>query len=190
VTVWQPPAHLVPAPIVPVPAAGRRDLRGRRIIIRVPGLGWRADLRGDDPVVQASRTFVPVLAEHEWYHAEAEQIEAFAPLMPVERVWLEAVDSTVDGPGEPAAGRLVSLDAPPRRDPSPVRDVPQVSGCRVVWLTEAGAQRDLRAVTEPYASTGGEICVRVATELAWYRWAWSGNAPTTLEVPAHALWVE
>lgn len=179
-----------PAPIVPVPAAGRRDLRGRRVIAGLPGIGWRGDLRGDDPVVQASRTYVPVLAEHEWYRAEAEQIEVFAPLMPIERVWLEAVDSTVESAGGGEAGRLVSLDVPPRRDPTPIRDFPQITGCRVVRMIDDGEQRDLRAVTEPYTSAGGEVCIRITTELGWYRWAWSGNAPTTLEVPVHTLWAE
>ncbi|MCW2640124.1 MAG: hypothetical protein JWP76_2430, partial [Dactylosporangium sp.] len=32
--------------------------------------------------------------------------------------------------------------------------------------------------------------VRVTTELDWYRWAWSGKAPKTLEVPVHLLWLE
>jgi hypothetical protein len=182
-------AQRPPAPIVPVPAAARRrELRGRRVIVGLPGLGWRSDLRADDAVVQASRTYVPVLAEHEWYRAEAEQVEVFAPLMPIERVWLEAVDpSAVDGPGE----RLVSLDAPPRQEPAPIRDLSRVTGRRLVRMTDDGTeQRDLRAVTEPYTGTGGDICVRVAPELDWYRWVWSGHAPTTTEVPGHVIWAE
>jgi len=178
-----------PASIVPVPAAGRRrELRGRRVIVGMPGLGWRADLRADDAVVQASRTYVPVLAEHEWYRAEAEQVEVFAPLMPIERVWLEVVDpSAVDSSAE----RLVSLDAPPRQEPTPIRDLPRVTGRRVVRIDDDGReQRDLRAVTEPYTGTGGDICVRVSPELDWYRWVWSGNAPKTTEVSAHVLWAE
>jgi hypothetical protein len=172
-----------------VPATGRRrELRGRRVIVGLPGVGWRTDLRADDAVVQASRTYVPVLAEHEWYRAEAEQIEVFAPLMPIERVWLEAVDpSAVDG----SVQRLVSLDAPPRQEPTAIRDVPRVTGRRLVRMLEDGAeQRDLRAVTEPYTGTGGDICIRVAPELEWYRWAWNGHAPASLEVPVSVLWAE
>jgi hypothetical protein len=45
-------------------------------------------------------------------------------------------------------------------------------------------------VTEPYTSDDGDICVRVTTELEWYRWAWNGKAPKTLEVPVHLLWLE
>jgi hypothetical protein len=45
-------------------------------------------------------------------------------------------------------------------------------------------------VAELHTSADGDICVRVATELDWYRWAWSGQAPKTLEVPVHVVWVE
>ena len=57
--------------------------------IGLPGHGWRGDLRADEKVVQGSRTYVPVMPEAEWYRAEAEQTEVFAPLVPVERVWVE-----------------------------------------------------------------------------------------------------
>ena len=91
---WAP---LPPRPIEIVPATGRVELRGRRVLVGLPGLGWRGDLRADERVVQGSRTYVPVIPEHEWYRAEAEQVEVFAPLVPVERVWVETV-------GEPAVG--------------------------------------------------------------------------------------
>jgi len=181
-----------PRPVVPVPAAGRRDLRGRRVIVGLPGLGWRGDLRADEPVVQGSRTYVPVLSEQEWYRAESEQTEVFAPLVPIERVWMESTGepSAVDSSRRDLVSRLVSLDAPPRRDPVPVREVAGVTGRRVVRAAEAGDERDLRAVTEPYSSADGDICVRVTTELDWYRWGWSGQPPKTLEVPVHLLWAE
>jgi hypothetical protein len=186
-----------PAPVVPTPAGGHRSVRGKRVIIGLPGLGWRGDMRADSPVVQGSRTYVPVLPEQEWYRAEAEQIEAFAPLVPIERVWVEVIaeSSTMETGGRDLVSRLVSLDAPPRRDPIPVRDVASLTGRRVVKVPGAGDktgrdQRDLRAVTEPYTSDDGDICVRVTTELEWYRWAWNGKAPKTLDVPVHLLWLE
>ncbi|NJC63742.1 hypothetical protein HC028_04355 [Planosporangium flavigriseum] len=186
-----------PAPTLPLPAAAHGSVRGRRVIIGLPGLGWRGDMRADSPVIQGSRTYVPVLAEQEWYRAEAEQIEAFAPMVPIERVWVEVVtsSSTMAKNGErDLISRLVSLDAPPRRDPVPARDAASLTGRRVITFSgtgeKAGHQRDLRAVTEPYASSDGDISVRVARELDWYRWAWSGNAPKTLEVPVHLLWLE
>src|SRR3954451_14996922 len=78
-----------PGPIVPTAATVAGSLRGRRGLIGLPGLGWRGDLRADEKVVQGSRTYVPVMQEAEWYRAEAEQTEVFAPLVPVERVWVE-----------------------------------------------------------------------------------------------------
>jgi hypothetical protein len=186
-----------PGRIEPVPATVHRDLRGRRVIVGLPGLGWRGDLRADSPVVQGSRTYVPVLPEHEWYRAEAEQIEVFAPLVPIERVWVETVGEAPapNAPPGDLVSRLVSLDAPPARVPVPVRDIATVTGRRVVKQPgpdekASGERRGLRAVTEPYSSTSGDICVRVTTELDWYRWAWSGKNPKTLEVPTHLLWVE
>jgi hypothetical protein len=186
-----------PAPIEPRPASTFRSVRGRRVIIGLPGIGWRGDMRADSAVVQGSRTYVPVLPEQEWYRAEAEQIEAFAPMVPIERVWVETVAaSTVEPAGShDLVSRLVSLDAPPHRDPVPARDAVHLTGRRVVKVPgpadKAGRdERDLRAVTEPYSNDDGDICVRVARELDWYRWAWSGKAPKTLEVPVHLLWLE
>ena len=184
-------AVAVPAAIEPVPAAGQRDLRGRRVLVGLPGVGWRGDLRGDAPVVQASRTYVPVVPEQEWYRAETEQIEVFAPLVPIERVWVEQPrDSIVDSGTRDLVSRLVSLDGPARREPVPSRDVAGLTGRRVVRMTERGEVRDLRAVTEPYSGVDGDICVRITTELEWYRWAWSGQPPATVEVPVHLLWAE
>src|SRR5262245_29247114 len=184
---------LLPAPIVPVPAGLETDLRGRRVIVGLPGLGWRSDLRCDDRVVQGSRTYVPVMPEQEWYRAEADQIEVFAPLVPVEQVWIETVDRSAGRPA-PTRGdvvsRLVSLDTPPQRDPVPVAEAAAVTGRRLVQAVDGVERRDLRAVTELYSSADGDICVRVAMELDWYRWSWSGQSPKTLEMPVHLLWVE
>lgn len=181
-----------PAGIELVAAASFRDLRGRRAIVGVPGLGWRADIRIDNPVVQASRTYIPALPEHEWYRAESEQTEVFAPLVPLERVWVERASGAVTASTEFV---VVSLDAPPARIPRPAREVRAITGLRVVKVPEPNDKtgrdlRDLRAVTESYNSAEGDICIRVCRELEWYRWAWSGQPPKTMEVPIHLLWVE
>lgn len=192
----EPIDPVVPAAILPVPASGRADLRGQRLLVGLPGLGWRADLRGDTAVVQASRTYVPVLPEHEWYRAEAEQTEVFAPLVPIDRVWVETIEPATTGPSRPEASghgvfaRLVSLDAPPRRRPVPVRDVALVTGRRVAQAEGSITLRDLRAVTEPYQNGDGDVCVRICSELDWYRWGWSGKPPRTREVPIYLLWAE
>ncbi|MGC5029223.1 hypothetical protein [Micromonospora sp. DT229] len=180
-----------PRPIEIVPAAGRLDLRGRRVLVGLPGFGWRGDLRADEKVVQNSRTYVPVIPEHEWYRAESDQVEVFAPLVPIERVWVETVGPPVT-PAIPDGGgfRLVSLDAPAHRPPTPVFEADSVIGRRVVHMMGSVEQRDLRAVTETYSGAEGDICVRVAPEMEWYRWAWRGQSPTTLEVPVHLLWLE
>jgi hypothetical protein len=180
-----------PRPIAPIPASMAGELRGRRVIIGLPGFGWRGDLRADEKVVQGSRTYVPVMPEAEWYRAEAEQTEVFAPMVPVERVWVEDYGLSGTAPRTDMASRLVSLDEPPRRNPTPALDADSLTGRRVVQLREDGGERrDLRAVTELHTSDSGEVCARVAAELDWYRWAWSGRAPSTLEVPINALWVE
>ncbi|KXK59860.1 hypothetical protein AWW66_22020 [Micromonospora rosaria] len=181
-----------PKPIEIVPATGGVELRGRRVSIGLPGLGWRGDLRADERVVQSSRTYVPVIPEHEWYRAESEQVEVFAPLIPVERVWVERVATAPEfavPQAEPSL-RLVSLDAPSHRAPTPVFETDSVVGRRVVHMDDGTERRDLRAVTETYSGTDGDICVRVTPELEWYRWAWRGQPPTTLEVPVHLLWIE
>jgi hypothetical protein len=181
-----------PRPIVPTPATMGGQLRGRRVVIGLPGHGWRGDLRADEKVVQGSRTYVPVMPESEWYRAEAEQTEVFAPLVPIERVWVEELGMTGTAvPRGDVLSRLVSLDEPPRRSPVAALEADALTGRRVVQLLEDGGEsRDLRAVTELHTSDDGDICARVAAELDWYRWSWSGRAPRTLEVPVHLLWVE
>lgn len=181
-----------PRPIVPTPATMGGQLRGRRVLIGLPGHGWRTDLRADEKVVQGSRTYVPVMPEAEWYRAEAEQTEVFAPLVPVERVWVEEMGMAgmTDKRGD-VMSRLVSMDEPPRRNPVAALDADTLTGRRVVQFLEGGGERrDLRAVTELHTSNEGDICARVAKELDWYRWGWSGSAPRTLEVPVHLLWIE
>jgi len=168
------------------------ELRGRRAVVGLPGLGWRADMRADEKVVQGSRTYVPVMPEGEWYRAEAEQTEVFAPLVPVERVWIEEFGVTgTSAPATDLMSRLVSLDEPPRRAPVSALDAGSLTGRRVIrLLDDGGEQRDLRVVTELHTNSNGDICARVAKELDWYRWGWSGRAPKTLEVLVHLLWVE
>ncbi|PZG14500.1 hypothetical protein C1I95_21620 [Micromonospora craterilacus] len=180
-----------PRPIEIVPAAGRVKLRGQRVLVGLPGLGWRGDLRADERVVQNSRTYVPVIPEHEWYRAESDQVEVFAPLVPVERVWVETAGTRATlVSAEGSSIRLVSLDAPAHREPTPVFEADAVTGRRVVHMVGSVEHRDLRAVTETYSGAEGDICVRVTPEVEWYRWAWRGQSPTTLEVPVHLLWVE
>src|SRR4051794_33031268 len=175
-----------PRPIAPTPANMTGRLRGRRVLVGLPGHGWRGDLRSDEKVVQGSRTYVPVMPESEWYRAEAEQTEVFAPLVPIERVWVEELGfSGVAPKGDDLLSKLVSLDEPPRRSPKTATDAASLTGRRIVQVVEDGTEcRDLRAVTELHTNDSGDVCGRVTTELDWYRWGWSGKMPRTLEVTA------
>ncbi|TDC41971.1 hypothetical protein [Micromonospora sp. KC213] len=181
-----------PRPVKIVPATSRVELRGRRVLVGLPRLGWRGDLRADERVVQGSSTYVPVIPEHEWYRAESDQVEVFAPLVPVERVWVETLGdhTSRQAPRTESGIRLVSLDGPSHRSPTPVFEVDSVAGRRVVYVEDGVERRDLRAVTETYSGAEGDICVRVTSELEWYRWAWRGQPPSTMEVPVHLLWIE
>ena len=134
-----------PRPIEIVPATGRVELRGRRVLVGLPGLGWRGDLRADERVVQGSRTYVPVIPEHEWYRAEAEQVEVFAPLVPVERVWVETVGTRPSGRGRThdTGIRLVSLDGTDAPRPPPR------SSSRRGHRPTSGARRGRRGAPGP-----------------------------------------
>jgi len=178
---------MTPRAIVPTPAAQFAKLRGRRVVVGVPGLGWRADLRADDAVVHGSRTFVPVLTEHDYYRAETEQIEIFAPLVPIDRVWVEHLP---DGPDDPRLPQVSTLDAPPRRQPVPAGLAEALTGRRVVQAVPDGHVRELRAVTEVYRNALGVACARICGEPEWYRWAISGTTPSIVEVSAELLWIE
>ncbi len=152
----------------------------------VPGVGWRADLRADDPVVHGSRTYVPVLTEQDYYRAETEQMEVFAPLVPIDRVWVEhqPADPGTDG------DTPTTLDAPPRRPAVPIAGVDSVVGRRVIQAVPDGYIRDLRAITSLHLNINGVACIRVCGEPEWYRWALQGTTPSTVEVDAGLLWVE
>jgi hypothetical protein len=189
---WRTP----PAPIVPVPAAtvvtSGGTLRGARVLIGLPGHGWREGMRADALVRQAGRSLVPVLAESDWYRAERDRTEVVAALVPIERVWVETIHSTPDKQASaPEPPTLVSLDGPPHRPAIPVEGTGQVTGRRLVHTGEDNAEsRGLRAVTEVYEGQEGVPCVRVVTEADWYRWAATGQTPVTRAIPAADLWLE
>jgi hypothetical protein len=176
----------LPPPMVPTPAWLFPELRGQRVIVGVPGIGFRTDLRADDPVVNGGRTFVPVLTEQDYYRAEIEQIEVFAPLVPIDRVWVEYVTNEV----QRTTQRTGALDGPMSRRPLPVTAGTPALGMRVVQGVPDGFVRDLRAVTDTY-STGDGSSVRVCGEADWYRWALTGATPsTTIEISSMLLWIE
>ena len=172
-----------PPPLVPVPAARYTEIRGRRVIIGVPGVGFRGELRADNAVAQGSRTFVPVLTEQEYYRAELHHIEAFAVLVPIDRVWVEE-------PWPALTDQLQALDAPPIRNPTPAGTGGPLLGRRLIQSVRDGFVRDLRAVSDVYKSHDGVESVLVCAESAWYRWGIDGSTPSPNELTIKLLWVE
>jgi hypothetical protein len=149
-------------------------------------------MRADNAVIRGGQTFIPVLAELDYYRAEIEQVEAFAPLVPAHRVWVEQI-----GPPSGMSRRTGSgarsdsvLDAPPPAVPLSIQQAGRVTGRRLVRAVPDGHVRDLRAATEPYLSTEGTMCIRLCDEAQWYRWAIGGTVPNTEEVDASLLWAE
>jgi hypothetical protein len=171
-----------PRPIVYLRASTIADPRGMRAVVGSRTLGWRGDLRADGPVMQQGRTYVPVLTEHDWYRAEAEQVEVFAPLVPIERVWVET-------PGDYASS---DPNGPSALLPVPAVQERRIAGRRVVHVSPGGGEteeRDLRAVNEVTAD-GYESKILVANESDWYRWAWAGKIAPARSLSTHELWVE
>jgi hypothetical protein len=189
--LWVPAA---PAPIVAVPAAQVASLRGRRVTIGGREYGWCDGLRADEAVEQDGQAMVPVLGEYDYYRAELDQIEVFAPLVPLDQVWVEQPAPTpnpqlADEPRD-LLSRLVSLATPPARRPVPARDTPGITGRRVVVVSPSREKRDVRAASEPYERADGTICLRLCEEPQWYRWAFTGQAPRTVETPIYLIWAE
>jgi hypothetical protein len=178
-------AARAPDPIVPTPASAVFELRGSRVLIGVPGHGFRGELRADNAVVRGGRTYVPVLAEHDYYRAEIEQFEVFATLAPIERVWVERI-SQPDFSTDVIGG----LDAPPCRWPAPAEGSGSILGRRVIQTVPDGFVRDLRAVTEPFRHSDGRMYVRTCDDAAWHGWILTGAVPAVATVASELLWVE
>ncbi len=191
---WRtPPAAIVPVPALTVDGSGG-TLRGARVLIGLPGHGWRGEMRADALVRQGARTFVPVLPEADWYRAERDRVEVVAALVPVERVWVETL-STADTAANLAppsdAPLMVSLDSPPTRAAQPVEGAMQVMGKRLVHTGQDGETRGLRAVSEAHKGHQDELPqVRVVTESDWYAWAATGKVPAAKALPVSELWLE
>jgi hypothetical protein len=128
---------------------------------------------------------VPVLSEHDFYRAEIEQIEAFAVLVPIERVWIEQV-VTINAD----ATELLTTDRPRPRHAVSALVAPSILGMRMVQAVPDGHVRDLRAVTDVYDSVTTGVAARICGEADWYRWAVQGLVPSTVEVAASLLWLE
>lgn len=178
---------------MPVPASDLIDLRGRRAIVGEPGKGWRGELRADAPDLSDGEPgHLPILSELDFYRAEIEQREVFAPLVPITQVWIE--EPYEDKPIWPGAvtaheGR-VTLEAPPVRHPVAAAEMPRLTGQRMVLLASDGYHRELRAISEPYRDERGRVRVNVCPERDWYAWVLTGRTPEPRPCPLEALWAE
>jgi hypothetical protein len=141
-------------------------------------------MRADNPVTQRSKIMVPILSEHDYYRAEIEHIQAYAILVPIDRVWIEQVlmdTSTIE---------LPTTDHPRMREAVSALSASTILGLRLAQAVPDGFVRDLRAVTDVYEGVRSDPMARVCSEAEWYRWAIQGAMPATTEVPAHLLWRE
>jgi len=205
---WDP--YEPPPPVVPLAAAEAGSLTGRRVIVGGPE-GYRYDLRaaGEPHTHRDRRRCVGVLAEFEWYRSHITGQEVPLPCQPFAGMWVEncsdkgeQVDDVLarilgeelssSGLDAGAAeGRIVRLDAPPVRSPVPARSADSLTGRRVVVVhPDRRFDRDLRAISEPFARADGEIAVKVCSEYDWYWWAIDGTPPTDTDIPIYLLWAE
>lgn len=176
--MWPPPP-----PIVAVPASTFADLRGRRVIVGGTGGVFRTDLRADNAIVQRGRTLVPVLAEHDYYRAELQQVHVFAALVPLDQVWVEDPRTAIHQSDIPQSG-------PPARLPIEVRHAGPIIGRRIVRAVPDGYVRDLRATSEVSQDPSGRELVQTSAESDWYAWGFTGRQAPSEPAEAECLWVE
>ena len=130
------------------------------------------------PWSRTAARYVPVLTEQDYYRAEIEEIEAFAPLVPIDRVWVEhAPDSGRNPRHRPARWTL-------RRGASP--DPPwrhhAVLGRRVVQAVPDGTSATSVPSPRSTASAASAWSCGSAASTSGTRWALTGAAPSTMEV--------
>ncbi|THV41315.1 hypothetical protein [Glycomyces buryatensis] len=181
-----------PPVLVPVPAKRVLDIHSARVVCGVPGVGWRFDLRADDPITRDGMMLVPLITEADYYRAVDGDGDAFASLVPADDVWVQQREPNPD-PIIPPPGylidRLTDPDKPPIRGPVPASDSPVLIGRRVWYWTNEGYRDDFRCVSEPF-EIDGDFCVRVVEEAAWYRWSRTGHLPKPHDAFIHHLWTQ
>ena len=93
---WRTP----PAPIVPVPAltviSSGGVLRGARVLIGLPGHGWRTGMRGDTMVRQGARSLSRCWPRRSGIAPSGNASRFSPPLVPVERVWVETISTSAE----------------------------------------------------------------------------------------------
>jgi hypothetical protein len=199
-----------PAGWVPVPAASVPEVLDKRVVLAEPPGAFRYDMRAVSyPYTHADGlVYVDVVSEHDWYRSRIREEPVPKSRYPVDRVWVEyrasatapapSFTPAVSEPAAPAAAaaatifdRVVTPDQPPARPSRRARDVPDLTGRRIVVLQPAGPVFHRRAVSEPYLDTAsGDVSVTVCSEHDWYRWAITRETPRAEPCPIYLVWVE
>ena len=175
--------HDAPNPIVPTPVPSTPHFAGAGSSSAFRASGSEVIYVRTTQSSRAGRTFVPILTEQDYYRAELEQIEVFASLVPMDRVWVEEVrPAPTDG--------SAALDAPPIRHARRPTSSEWLLSRRIIRAVADGFVRDLRAVSGLYPTGPGAQCVRLCSEAEWYAWAFTGRVPDSVEVSALDLWVD
>lgn len=181
-----------PPVLMPVPAHRVFDMHSKRVVCGAPGVGWRFDMRADDPVTREGRMLVPLISEADYYKAVDGDGDAYAALVPAEEVWVLRAEPNLEAAGAPPGyliERLTDPDAPPVGRPTPASDVPGLIGRRVWYWSSGRFRDDFRCVSDPF-EIDGDFCVRIADEASWYRWQRSGQPPKAVDAFIHHLWTQ
>ena len=209
-----------PPPTVPVPAASVPELKDKRIIVGTGnGFRYDMVAGSDAHVRPDGRTYVSVLSEYDQYRAALADVDVVMHPTPIAQVWvehrldpaqqpaadggqmvydwgvLEDEEAPAEGRSAPGAQRelfhrLVNLDAPPGRAPRRATEADFLTGRRVILVNPGEFIYGSRAISEPYRSAGGDICVNVASARNWYAWAITGAEPEVIDWRIERVWVE
>jgi hypothetical protein len=172
----------LPRATIFVQASEIADPRGMRAVVGSHTYGWRRDLRCDRPLIRGGKSYVPILTEHDWYRAESERTEVFAPLIPIDRVWISTT-------GDPADS---DRNGPSVANPVRAVQAARICGLRIIYMPQSGTaieERDLRATSEPHQDATGTV-ILAALEYEWYQWAWSGKIAQARRINVGDVWVE
>lgn len=202
-TWWQ----AVPPPAVPVPARHCAELNRERAIAAVPDVGLLHDMRvfGNSRRDRDGVEHVDLVPELDYWRTRLTPGSAVTPRrFPLDQVFIEhRLEAVLDADGQAqphthspgdAAALLRRVAAGPEqpgaRTPAPARTVTHLHGRRIIQVTPSGFGWDLRAVSEPYEDTGGEIRLALTSAHDYYRWLVTGQQPEITPIPLYVLWTE
>ncbi|WP_434600099.1 hypothetical protein [Streptomyces sp. A5-4] len=196
----------VPPSAVPMPAAQMPvDLHGQRAVISEPGIGILHDLR----ILGSARqehgvTWLDVVPELDYWRTKISPGPVATRCLPIDQIYIEhrlaydppAADVVVAPPAATAdpASLLRRLaprpDMPGVRTPVPARGITHLHGRRIIQVAPLGFAWDLRAVSEPYQDSAGDIVLNLTAAYDYYRWVITGAEPDITPIGLYLLWTE